>query len=151
RILKSRSRMPRGFGFTPGKETRHRWSGTGQTKERQRMTTKRESLSKDERIRRLRLGELKRVLLRRYGHELPDDDAGRADLELLLDVVSFARDARRRMKNIIETWAPWMDTAQSYELVENVLRKPVYERKIKKDDLGAALNLTFLERQALSI
>src|SRR5262249_23100554 len=48
-------------------------------------------------------------------------------------------------------WAPWMDTAESYELVENVLRKPVYERKIKKDDLGAALNLTFLERQALSI
>ena len=115
------------------------------------MTIKRESVSKDERIRRLRLGELKRVLLRRYGHELPDDDAGRADLELLLDVVSFARDARRRMKNIIETWAPWMDTAESYELVENVLRKPPYERKIKKDDLGERLNLTFLERQALGI
>src|SRR5262245_5719940 len=115
------------------------------------MTTKRESLSKDERIRRLRLGELKRVLLRRYGHELPDDDAGRADLELLLDVVSFARERRRRMKNIIETWAPWMDTAEAYELVENVLRKRAYERKIKKDELGAALNLTFLERQALVI
>ena len=61
------------------------------------MTSKRETINKDERIRRLRLGELKRVLLRRYGHELPEDDAGRADLELLLDVMSFARDARRRM------------------------------------------------------
>src|SRR5262249_3373621 len=45
----------------------------------------------------------------------------------------------------------WMDTAESYELIENVLRKPPYLRKIKKEDLGQRLNLTFLERQALGI
>ena len=115
------------------------------------MTTKEKSVSKDETMRRLRLGELKRILLRRYGRELPEDDAGRADLELLLDVVSFARNPRSQMKNIIEIWAPWMDTAESYELVENVLRKPAHLRKIKKGDLGERLNLTFLERQALGI
>jgi hypothetical protein len=76
-----------------------------------------------EKIRALRLGEVRRVLRHRWGHELPDDDAGRDDLELLLDIVSLARDARRRMKNIIETWAPWMDTAESYELVENILSR----------------------------
>jgi polysaccharide pyruvyl transferase WcaK-like protein len=85
-------------------------------------TTK--SKGNPEKIRALRLGEVKRVLRHRYRHELPDDDAGRDDLELLLDIVSLARDAKRRMKNIIETWAPWMDTAESYELVENILRKP---------------------------
>jgi hypothetical protein len=108
-------------------------------------------MSSSENLRRRRLGDLKRVLRHRYGHELPDDDAGRADLELLLDVVSFARDAKRRMKNVIETWAPWMDTAESYELVENVLQKPEYLRKVKAADLGARLNLTWEERHELSI
>jgi hypothetical protein len=32
-----------------------------------------------ETIRRLRLGDLRRFLRHRYGHTLPDDDAGRAD------------------------------------------------------------------------
>jgi hypothetical protein len=104
-------------------------------------------LQKNESLRRRRLGDLKRVLRHRYGHELPDDDAGRADLELLLDVVSFAPNARNRMKCIIETWAPWMYTAESYELVESILRKPEYLRKIKAADLGAKLNLTWEERQ----
>jgi hypothetical protein len=105
----------------------------------------------NESLRRRRLGDLKRVLLHRYGRELPDDDAGRADLELLLDVVSLASDSRRRMKNIIETWAPWMETAESYGLVENILRKPEYLRKVKAADLGERLNLTYLERQKLAI
>jgi hypothetical protein len=108
-------------------------------------------LQKNESLRRRRLGDLKRVLRHRYGHELPDDDAGRADLELLLDVVSFAPNARNRMKCIIETWAPWMYTAESYELVESILRKPEYLRKIKAADLGAKLNLTWEERQSLVI
>jgi hypothetical protein len=107
--------------------------------------------SNPEKIRALRLGEVRRVLRHRYRHELPDDDAGRDDLELLLDIVSLARDARRRMKNIIETWAPWMDTAESYELVENILRKPEYQRKLKPSDLGERLNLTWAERQELAI
>jgi hypothetical protein len=64
---------------------------------------------------------------------------------------SFAQDARRRMKNVIETWAPWMDTAESYELVENILRKPEYQRKLKPRDLGERLNLTWAERQELAI
>src|SRR5262249_8460186 len=104
---------------------------------------------------RLRLGDLKRVLHHRYrGYELPEgDDAALEDLELLLDVVSLspALDVRRRMKNQIELCAPWMDTAQSYELVENVLRKSECVRKIKKWALGQKLTLTFLERQALCI
>jgi hypothetical protein len=93
-------------------------------------------MSKSEMLRRLRLGDLKRILRSRYGHILPDDDAGHADLELLLDVVSFVPNARYRMKNIIETWAPWMDAAASYELVEAVLRRPDYLGKLKADQLG---------------
>jgi hypothetical protein len=108
-------------------------------------------MSSSENLRRRRFGDLKRVLRHRYRYELSPDDAGREDLELLLDVVSFAPNARDRMKCVIETWAPWMDTAESYELVENVLRKPEYLRKLKAADLGARLNLTWKERETLAI
>jgi len=107
--------------------------------------------SKQEAIRRLRLGDIKKLLRSRYGHTLPDDDAGLADLELMLDCVSFVPNARFRMKNIIEIWAPWMDAEASYALVEAVLRKPDYMRKITAADLGAKLNLTWYERQKLKI
>ena len=73
----------------------------------------RKGLNKAEAIRRLPVGDLKKVLRSRYGHTLPDDDAGREDLELLLDLVSFVPDARFRMKNVIEVWAPWMDIEES--------------------------------------
>ena len=104
-----------------------------------------------ETLRRRRLGDLKRVLRSRYGHTLPDDDAGCDDLELLLDVVSFVANARYRMKNVVEIWAPWMSTEESYELVEHVLRKPEYLRKIKAAQLGEKLGLTHREREALGI
>jgi len=107
--------------------------------------------SKQEAIRRLRLGDIKKLLRSRYGHTLPDDDAGLADLELMLDCVSFVPNARFRMKNIIEIWAPWMDTAASYALVEAVLRKPHNLRKISAAELGNRLNLTWKEREKLTI
>jgi hypothetical protein len=104
-----------------------------------------------EAIRRLRLGDIKKVLRSRYGHILPDDDAGRADLELLLDVVSFVPDSGNRMKYQIEIWAPWMGAQESFHLIAAVQRKPDYLRKITAADLGAKLNLTWNERQKLSI
>ena len=107
--------------------------------------------SKQEAIRRLRLGEIKKLLRSRYGHTLPADDAGLADLELMLDCISFAPNARFRMKNIIEVWAPWMDSRESFDLVENVLRKPHYLRKIDAAELGNRLNLTWKEREKLAI
>lgn len=111
----------------------------------------RKRLNCAEGIRRLRLGDLRNIFRARYGPVLPDDDAGRADLELLLDCVSFVPDPKYRMKNIIEVWAPWMDTPEAYELVEAVLRKPDYIRKIKADDLGKLINLTYAERKKLGI
>lgn len=109
------------------------------------------AVSKQEAIRRLRLGDIKKLLRSRYGPTLPDDDAGLADLELMLDCVSFAPNARFRMKNIIEIWAPWMDSRESFDLVENVLRKPHYLRKIDAAELGNRLNLIWKEREKLAI
>jgi hypothetical protein len=60
-------------------------------------------------LRRLRLGDLRRLLRHRYGPTLPDDDAGRDDLfELLLPVSLRPQSPSLVMRNVIETWAPWM-------------------------------------------
>ena len=45
----------------------------------------------------------------------------------------------------------WLSTEESYELVEHVLRKPEYLRKIKAAQLGEKLGLTHREREALGI
>ena len=50
-----------------------------------RCTLKPRPTAKQDGLRRVRLGHLRTVLRLRYGHTLPDDDAGREDLfELLL-------------------------------------------------------------------
>src|SRR5262245_65636663 len=98
--------------------------------------------SKQEAIRRLRLGEIKKLLRSRYGHTLPDDDAGLADLELLLDCVSFVPNARFRMKNIIEVWAPWMDSRRAFGLVENLVPKRDYVGKMRAEKRGAGMRVT---------
>src|SRR6476659_7224724 len=50
------------------------------TEDKQGMTTKRKTISKEETIRRLRLNDHGRYLRNRYGYELPDADDGREDL-----------------------------------------------------------------------
>lgn len=52
-------------------------------------------------MRRLRLGDVQKVLQHRYGHTLPDDDAGREDLRELLLPISLGPEAGRKMENAI--------------------------------------------------
>jgi hypothetical protein len=47
-------------------------------------------MTKVETIRRLLIGDLRRIYRYRYGAILPDDDAGRDDLELLLLPISLS-------------------------------------------------------------
>ena len=62
-----------------------------------------------EKLRRLRYGCFIRLFRHRYGHHLPNDDAGTDDLWLLIQNVSLVPfDWERRVRNTIETWAPWM-------------------------------------------
>lgn len=57
--------------------------------------------AKSETMRRLRLGDVQKVLQHRYGHTLPDDDAGREDLRELLLPISLGPEAGRKMENAI--------------------------------------------------
>src|SRR5262249_43971978 len=99
-------------------------------------------LSKDELLRRLRLGELRKLLRDRCrGPILPDDDAGREYLsELLLPISIGPHEASQsssgvriwgptdRMRHEIEVWAPWMPEDEARELRIEINAMPVWQR-----------------------
>ena len=106
---------------------------------------------KDETIRRIRLGDIQRFLRHRYGYTLPPDDAGREDLYELLLPISLGQGDWRKMKNVIEIWAPWMDAGEALEFIDRVNRTPDYMRKPNARILGEKLRLLNQEREALGI
>ena len=104
--------------------------------------------------RRIRLGDLQRLLRHRYRRndcQLTDCDAGREDLYELLLPISLGQGHARKMRNAIEIWAPWMSAEEADELIHRVNRTPDYLRKPKKRILGERMSLTDLERTALGI
>jgi hypothetical protein len=108
-------------------------------------------LTRDEAIRRVRLGDIKKLLRSRCGFQLPDDDAGREYLYELLLPISLGAEPNLKMENVMAVWAPWMDASERFELVAQIERMPAYMRKIRADALGERLRLTREERGALRL
>jgi len=106
---------------------------------------------REEAIRRLRLGDLRRYCRHHYGHTLPDDDAGREDLFELLLPISLGTAPERKMQNAVQIWAPWMDAAEAEQLFDRINRTPCHLRKPTARELGERLNLRNREREALAI
>jgi hypothetical protein len=106
---------------------------------------------RDEALRRLRLGDLRRYCRHRHGHTLPDDDAGREDLRELLVAISLGTEAAHKMCNAIETFAPWMRPEEAALLLDHINRTPGHLRKPTARELGERLNLQNWEREQLGI
>jgi hypothetical protein len=116
-------------------------------------------------IRRLRLGDLRRLLRDRCrGSTLPDDDAGRDYLrELLLPISIGPYEAVRRpgkielwgpadrMRREIEPWAPWMQKDEAQALIDEINQMPMWQRKPKARTLGERLNVPYGERERLRL
>lgn len=102
--------------------------------------------TKYETIRRLRLGDLRLVLRHRCGHELPNDDAGR---EYLTEMLHLTLD--KHLANVIEVSAPWMDSIEAQELIDQIKRLPNTVRLSSPEALGQRLRLTFGERERLGV
>ena len=102
-------------------------------------------MRKQEIIRRVRLGHLKRLLRQRYGFELPDDDAGREDLELVLCLTGD-----KNLMNTVEVWAPWMQTIEADRLVARIKNMPPHVRQLPPKTLGQCVRLTNVERERSS-
>jgi len=122
-------------------------------------------LSKDERLRRLRLGDLRKLFADRCrGSILPDDDAGRDYLrELLLPISIGPHEAVKgsraieiwgptdRMRREIELWAPWMSEDEAQELLGEIDLMPTWQRKPKAMTLGERLQVFYGERTRLQL
>jgi hypothetical protein len=107
--------------------------------------------AKWETVRRLRYGALVKLFRHRWGHTLPDDDAGRGDLWELVTNASLARAPEKKMAFLIETWAPWMQPEEADALIEHVKMLTVYERTPTGRQLGERLRVTNAERQRLKL
>ena len=87
----------------------------------------------------------------RYGHTLPDDDAGREDLFELLLSISLGPEGERKMANAIEVSAPWMGADETGQLIDQINRIPAYQRKRTARELGERLRVTNRERELLKL
>jgi hypothetical protein len=96
----------------------------------------------------LRIAELRRLFRARYGHVLPDDDAGRDDALIMANHLARGPDAERRIGLWIGLWAPWMPGAEAGALVSKVIARPI---RWRADKLAQRLHLTETERTRLKI
>jgi hypothetical protein len=90
-----------------------------------------------------RIAELRRLFLHRYGHTLPDDDAGRDDAFIIANHMAWRPDADRRIPGWLSLWCPWMSTSDVADLTHRVLDKPSWWGP---DALAKLLHLKEAER-----
>lgn len=96
----------------------------------------------------LRLNDLANIFRHRYGIVLPDDDAGRDDLEVAINHLASLARPRRHIADWIGLWAPWITAADQQEMVGKALANP---KHWKADQLAWRLRLTAQERRMLGV
>ena len=83
---------------------------------------------------------------------LPDDDAGRDDLWLLVTNVSLAAaEPEKKMHHVIEMWAPWMSEEERSAYVKHVWGLDLYERTQQQRSWAERLGLTNTDVRALKL
>jgi hypothetical protein len=93
-----------------------------------------------------RVRELRLFLSHRYGDTLPDDDAGRDDLELLLNYVVQLNPGYGVPAMIAEARAsaPWLSCEDARTLAKRIAgRRPI---KLKADTIARRIGCTYAER-----
>jgi hypothetical protein len=109
--------------------------------------------TKWEKLRRVRYGDVLKLIRHRYGPAgVPNDDAGRPDLMALLWLASAApAGAEKKVRNCIEIFAPWMEAREVEDLMEHIAMTPDYEKAQTSEDLGRSLQVTNAEREWLRL
>src|SRR5436190_10489767 len=97
-------------------------------------------------VHRVRLGQVGKLLIHRYGTELPDDDAGAEDLRVLLHVKAQCYAPPRRdqaLRNEIGLKAPWLTDRKARRMAAEIASNPM---KLKANTLGHLLNVDWMTR-----
>jgi hypothetical protein len=97
----------------------------------------------------LRTAELDRLFDHRYRRDaLPDDDAGRGDIRIMLHTLGRRSDPIQRIDAWLARRASWFVGEDRDRLIEAVMDNPL---RWRADTLGRMLGLTTAERAALKI
>lgn len=96
----------------------------------------------------LRLNDLAKLFRSRYGITLPDDDAGRDDLEVAINHLASLARPRKHMSDWIDLWAPWLTGQEQRQMVGDAIANTQHW---KADQLAWRLRLTAQERRMLGI
>ena len=93
-----------------------------------------------------------RLFNHRYGPELPDDDAGLAEIWLLIQNTSLAlHEPEKKMRHIIEARAPWLPKDKAEERMEFAMKLTRQERSPSSVELGECMRVTAGEWVALRV
>lgn len=98
----------------------------------------------------LRCDDLDRYFTDRYGPVLPDDDAGRADAQIMLNHIHYRQAVDRvwLMNDWLDRRTPWLHGEEREAMIAGVFRKPM---KYTADRLAGLLGLTYARRQRIGI
>jgi hypothetical protein len=96
----------------------------------------------------LRIRDLVILFRSRYGITLPDDDAGRDDLEIALNHLACMPYPHAAMDHWIEIWAPWLTAAEKRDMFARIMPHPM---RWKADPMAWRLKVTMEERMALGL
>jgi hypothetical protein len=96
----------------------------------------------------LRLKDFATLFRSRYGITLPDDDAGRDDIQPVLHHLAKLPDAGHRCALWIEQWAPWMTVAEQRQTISDAVATC---RAWSADQLAWRYRLTAEQRTILGI
>jgi hypothetical protein len=118
-----------------------KWFSTKQKAKRHRRSSPMQLVS-------LRLNDLARLFRARYGHVLPDDDAGRDDLMVAVNHLACLPHPQKPIEHWIEIWAPWLTVKERKAIMADALVCP---QRWKADALAWRLRLTAADRAALGI
>jgi hypothetical protein len=90
--------------------------------------------------------EIERWFADRYGAELPDDDAGRDDLFVLLNHCAAYVEAVPQMRARAAAWAPWMHEDALEDMIADITARPL---RWHADKLAARLGVDYATRTRL--
>ncbi len=99
-------------------------------------------------VRSLRAGEVKRILLDRYGRFLPNNGSGRDAIQLVAECLVLVRgDVRQKIEGFIVTHAPWA----VHEIDAVTEAAVVAARWLSPDEMAWRIALSVADRKRLRI